>query len=104
MIYFTAVGLPPGGSSTVHIYTKQYIEQHNRHNQYIELHNSLIRKSAERAPSLRGKTRHMLYNRGKSTEKLSHGSRRMPVGTMKTEFTEQSIQTIRINKHNNENT
>jgi hypothetical protein len=38
MIYLTAVGLPPGGSSTVHIYTqtvhrttqnKQYIEQHN---------------------------------------------------------------------------
>jgi len=32
MIYLlTAVGLSPGGSSTVHIYTqnKQYIEQHN---------------------------------------------------------------------------
>jgi len=39
MIYLlTAIGLPPGGSSTVHIYTqtkhrttqnKQYIEQHN---------------------------------------------------------------------------
>jgi len=36
MIYLTAIGLPPGGSSTVHIYTqthrmtqnKQYIEQH----------------------------------------------------------------------------
>ena len=30
-IYFlTAVGLTPGGSSTVHIYThKQYIEQHD---------------------------------------------------------------------------
>jgi hypothetical protein len=25
----------------------------------------------------------------------------MPVGTMKTEYTEQSIQTIRIHKHNN---
>jgi len=40
MIYLsTAIGLPPGGSSTVHIYTqtihrttqnKQYIEQHKR--------------------------------------------------------------------------
>jgi len=40
MIYFlTAIGLPPGGSSTVHIYTKsihrtiqkkQYIEQHKK--------------------------------------------------------------------------
>jgi hypothetical protein len=29
LIYFlTATGLPHGGSSTVHIYTKQYIEQH----------------------------------------------------------------------------
>jgi hypothetical protein len=33
---------------------KQYIEQHNRHKQYIEQHSSLIRKSADRAPSLRG--------------------------------------------------
>jgi len=31
MIYLTASGLTPGGSSTEHIYTKQYIEQHNRH-------------------------------------------------------------------------
>jgi len=30
MIYLlTAVGLTPGSSSTVHIYTKQYAEQHN---------------------------------------------------------------------------
>jgi len=30
MIYLlTAIGLPPGGSSAVHIYTQQYIEQHN---------------------------------------------------------------------------
>jgi len=30
LIYLlTAVGLTPGGSSTVHIYIKQYIEQHN---------------------------------------------------------------------------
>jgi len=25
----TAIGLTPGGSSTVHIYTKQYIEQNS---------------------------------------------------------------------------
>jgi len=35
---------------------------------------------------------------------LSQGSWRMPVGMMKTEYTEQSIQTIRIHKHNNKNT
>ena len=52
MIYLlTAIGLSPGGSSTVHIYTqtihrtiqnKQYIEQHNKyteqHNKYTEQH------------------------------------------------------------------
>jgi len=32
MIYLlTAIGLTPGGNSTVHIYT-QYIEQHNENN------------------------------------------------------------------------
>ena len=40
----------------------------------------------------------------KARKNLSQGSRRMPVGTMKTEYTEQSIQTIRIRKHNNKNT
>ena len=56
MIYLTAIGLRPGNSSTVHIYAKQYIEQHN---QYIEQHNSVIRKSADRAPSLRGMPWHL---------------------------------------------
>jgi len=70
MIYLTASGLTPGGSSTVHTH-KQYIEQHNRHEQYIEQHNSLIRKSANRAPSLRGIPWHLPYNLGKSTEKTS---------------------------------
>ena len=37
----------------------------------------------------------------KARENLSRGSRKMPVGTMKTEYTEQNIQTIRIHKHNN---
>jgi hypothetical protein len=31
MIHLTAIGLTPGGSSTVHIYTQQYTEQHSRH-------------------------------------------------------------------------
>jgi len=42
--------------------------------------------------------------RKKHGKNLSQGSRRMPVGAMKTEYTEQSIQTIRIYKHNNNNT
>ena len=46
MIYLTAIGQPPGGSSSVHICTqtiqrtsqnKQYIEQHKK---YIEQHNN----------------------------------------------------------------
>jgi hypothetical protein len=40
----------------------------------------------------------------KARENLSQGSRRMPVDTMKTEYTEQNIQTVRIHKHNNKNT
>jgi hypothetical protein len=39
----------------------------------------------------------------KARKNLSQGSRGMPFGTMKTEYTEQSIQTIRIHKHNNKN-
>ena len=31
MIYVTAIGLTPGGSSTVHIYTLTIHEQHNGH-------------------------------------------------------------------------
>jgi hypothetical protein len=49
MIYLTAIGFTPGGSSTVHIYTQAIHKQHNQHKQYIEQHNSLIRKSANHA-------------------------------------------------------
>ena len=41
MIYLlTAIGLSPGGSSTVHIYT-QTIHRTTQNKQYIEQHNSL---------------------------------------------------------------
>ena len=45
MIYLTAIGLTPSGSSTVHIYTQTIHEQHNGHKtihrttQYMEQHN-----------------------------------------------------------------
>jgi len=52
---------------------KQYIEQHNRHKKYIEQNNSLIRKSANRAPSLRGIPWHLPYNWGESTGKPQSG-------------------------------
>jgi len=79
MIYLTAIGLTPGGSSTVHIYT-QYTEQHNRHKQYIDQHNSLIRKSADCAPSLRVIPWHLPYNWGKSTEKPQSGYKNLSQG------------------------
>jgi len=41
--------------------------------QYIEQHSSLISKSADRAPSLRGITWHLPYKWGKSTEKPQSG-------------------------------
>ena len=54
----TAIGLTPGGSSAVQIYT----EQHNRHKKYTQQHNSLIRKSVDRAMSLRGIPWHLPYS------------------------------------------
>jgi len=48
---------------------KQYIEQNNRHKEYIEQHSSLIRKSADRAPSLRSIPWRLPYKWGKSTQK-----------------------------------
>ena len=63
MIYLlTAIGLTPGGSSTVHIYT-----------QTIHRTTQLTEKSAGRAPSLRVIPWHLPYNWGKSTEKPQHG-------------------------------
>jgi hypothetical protein len=68
----TAIELTPGGSSKVHIYT-QTTRKTTQHKQYTEQHNSLIRKSADRAPSLRGLPWHLPYNWGKSTEKHQSG-------------------------------
>jgi hypothetical protein len=115
--------LTPGGSNAVHIYTQtvQYTFTHKQysthlhtnstvHNntqtvhrttqtkkQYLEQHNSLIRKSAGRAPSLcEFYPGVCLKTEEKARENLSQGRRRVPVGTMETEYTEQNI-------HNNKN-
>jgi len=72
MIYLTAIGLTPGGSSTVHIYT-QTIHRMTQNKQYIEQHSSLIWKSADRVPSLRGIPWHLPYNWGKSKGKPQSG-------------------------------
>jgi hypothetical protein len=50
---------------------KQYIEQHNPHKQYIEQLNSLIRKSADRAPSLRVIPWHLPYKRERTRKNVS---------------------------------
>jgi hypothetical protein len=46
LIYFlTAIGLSPGGSSTVHIYT-QTVHRRIQNKQYIEQHNNYERERA----------------------------------------------------------
>jgi len=85
MIYLlTAIGLTPGGSSTVHIYT-QTIHRTTQNKQYIEQHNNFGRVRAvprlcELYPGI------CLTTEEKARKTLSQGSRRVPVGTMKTEY------------------
>jgi hypothetical protein len=45
MIYLTVIGLPPGGSSTVHIYT-QTIHRTTQNKKYIVQHKNLGRVQA----------------------------------------------------------
>ena len=78
MIYLlTAIGLSPGGSSAVHIYTqtihraiqnKQYIERYKTNNTYSDTKQTIHRatqqfwKSAGRAPSWLVIPWHLPYN------------------------------------------
>ena len=66
---------------------KQYIEQYNRHKQYIE-RNYVIGKSAGRAPSLELYPGICLTTKVKAWKSLIQGSRKMPAATLKTEHTE----------------
>jgi len=71
MICLIEIVLTPGGSSTVHIYT-QTIHRTTQSTQTIRrTTHSLIRKSADRAPSLRGIPWHLTYNWGTKHEKTS---------------------------------
>ena len=73
MIYLlTAIGLSPGGSSTLHIYT-QTIHRTIPNKQYIEQHNNWM--SAGRALSWLVISWHFPYNRGETRKNLSQGSR-----------------------------
>jgi len=102
----TAVGLPPGGSSTVHIYTQTI----HRTTQVTTLVGRLsgIRIQNGQTKIKLGRVRtvpHLcelypgicLTTEEKAQKNLSQGSQRVPVGMMKTEYTEQSIR-------NNKNT
>jgi hypothetical protein len=104
MIYLlTAIVLPPGSSSTVKCTHKQYsthLHTNNTQNdtkkQYIEQHENFGRVRyfpclCEVYPGV------YLTTEEKARKNIRQGSRRMPVGTMKTEYTEQSV-------HNNKNT
>jgi hypothetical protein len=73
----TAIGLTPGGSSTVHTGTQTI--------QYIEQHNSLIRKTADRVPSCEVYPDICLTTEEKARKSLTQGSRRMLVGKVHTE-------------------
>ena len=57
MIYLTAIGLTPGGSSTVHIYTQTIHEQHNGHktiHRTTQLKQIKIKKAAPTCFGLQG--------------------------------------------------
>jgi hypothetical protein len=85
MYLLTAIGLPLGGSSTVHIYT-QTIHRTTQNKQYIEQHNNFGRmrtvpRIGELYPGI------CLTTEVKARKNLSQGSR-----------------TIRIHRPNNKNT
>jgi uncharacterized integral membrane protein len=68
MLYLlTAIGLSPGGRSTVHIYTQTIHRTIKK--QTIHGTTQQFWKSAGRAPSWLVIPWHLPYNRGKSTEK-----------------------------------
>jgi hypothetical protein len=86
MYLLNAIGLTRGGSSTVHIYT-----------QTINRTTQLIWEECGPCPVFASVyLRICLTSEKKVRKKLSSGSRRVPVGTIK-KYTEQNI-------HNNKNT
>ena len=111
----TAIGLTPGGSSTVHIYTQTI----HRTTQLTTLVGRLsgirtqsgqtkINDELRKNYRLMGRVRDVprlcelqpvicLTTEEKARKTLSQGSRREPVGTMKTEYTEQNIHTTNNN-------
>jgi hypothetical protein len=93
MIYFlTAIGYPPGGRNTVHIYT-QTVHRTTKNKQYIEEHKKFGRVRAvphlcEFYPGI------CITTEEKGRKNLSQGTRRVLAGTMKIHK-----HTIRIHRH-----
>ena len=84
MIVLTAIMLTPGGSSTVHIYS--YTQTIHRTTQITNW------EECGPCPVFESYTLVFALQLRKKHGKTCQGSRRVPVGTMKTEYTEQSIQ------------
>jgi hypothetical protein len=106
LIYLlTAIGLTPDGSSTVHIYT-QTIRRTTQLTTLVGRLSGIRTQSSQTKINLRVRAvprlcelypGTCLTTEEKARKNLSRGSRRVPVGTMKKEFTEQNI-------HNHKNT
>jgi hypothetical protein len=103
----TAIGLTPGGSSTVHIYTQTV----HRTTQLTTLVGRLSGIRTQNGQTNWERVRAAgllcelypgicLYNWGKSTENLSQGSQRVPVGA-ENNIQNRTFITKRIHKHNN---
>jgi len=101
MIYLlTAVGFPPGGSSTVHIYT-QTIHRVTQNKQYVEQHKNFGR--VQFVPRLCGLYPGIcLTTEEKAWKNLIQGDRRVPAGTMKihkhTGYTQKNGAVSKVNK------
>jgi len=83
----TAVGLTPGGSSTVHIYTQTI---HRKTQQQTTQLTTFNWEQCGPCP-LFAPSGICFTTEEKAWRSLSQRSRRVPVGTMKTEYTEQSV-------------
>jgi hypothetical protein len=61
MIYLlTAIGLPPGGSSTVHIYT-QTVHRTTQNKEYIEQHKKYLEKETNFLPYWNSNSSHLTH-------------------------------------------
>jgi hypothetical protein len=96
----SAIGLTPGDSSTVHIYT-QTIHKTTQSTQTIHRTTQLTNwEKCRPCPVFASYTlAFALQLREKARKNLSQGSRRVPAGTMKKEYTWRSSAQLRAVEH-----